>query len=84
LFPVEQQHELATHIPGSLSGTDAIVLESPYGHDGFLIEADRVGGALRDLLSTPAPYPHQHRLGLRATGRPGPPGWEGLPPHATR
>jgi homoserine O-acetyltransferase len=54
LFPVEQQHELATHIPGSLSGTDAIVLESPYGHDGFLIEADRVGGALRDLLSTPA------------------------------
>ena len=54
LFPVEQQHELATHIPGSLSGTDAIVLESPYGHDGFLIESDRVGGALRDLLSTPA------------------------------
>jgi homoserine O-acetyltransferase len=52
LFPVEQQHELATHIPGSLSGKDALVLESPYGHDGFLIESDRVGGALRDLLAT--------------------------------
>jgi homoserine O-acetyltransferase len=52
LFPVEQQHELATHIPGSLSGTDALVLESPYGHDGFLIESDRVGGAIQDLLST--------------------------------
>ena len=52
LFPVEQQHELATHIPGSLSGADALVLESPYGHDGFLIESDRVGGAIQDLLST--------------------------------
>jgi len=28
------------------------VLESPYGHDGFLIESDRVGGAIQDLLST--------------------------------
>jgi homoserine O-acetyltransferase len=52
LFPIVQQHELALHIPGSLSGKDALALESPYGHDGFLIEADRVGSALRDLLAT--------------------------------
>jgi len=52
LFPIEQQHELARHIPGTLSGNDALALESPYGHDGFLIESDRVGSALRDLLAT--------------------------------
>jgi homoserine acetyltransferase len=28
-----------------------VVLSSPYGHDGFLIEADAVGSALSDLLS---------------------------------
>jgi homoserine O-acetyltransferase len=50
LFPIEQQHELAQHIPGSVSGKEALALESPYGHDGFLIESDRVGEALRKLL----------------------------------
>jgi homoserine acetyltransferase len=27
------------------------VIESPYGHDGFLIEVGAVGGLLRDLLA---------------------------------
>jgi len=53
LFPVAQQHELAAHIPHTLHGTSALVVESPYGHDGFLIEAEAVGAALKDLLTTP-------------------------------
>jgi homoserine O-acetyltransferase len=51
LFPVEQQHELALHIPGTLSGDTALTLDSPYGHDGFLIESEWVGAALQDLLA---------------------------------
>jgi homoserine O-acetyltransferase len=27
------------------------VIESPYGHDGFLIETEAVGRLLRDLLA---------------------------------
>jgi homoserine O-acetyltransferase len=50
LFPPEQQRELAAHIPGSLTGSDPLVLTTPYGHDGFLIESEGVGQALRDLL----------------------------------
>jgi len=30
------------------------VVESPYGHDGFLIESDAVGTAISALLATPA------------------------------
>jgi len=52
LFPPEQQRELAAHIPGSLTGRDPWVLETPYGHDGFLIEAELVGEALTKLLTT--------------------------------
>jgi len=53
LFPIDQQHELARHIPHVLSGSDALVLESPYGHDGFLIESGPVGDAISALLATP-------------------------------
>ena len=52
LFPLSQQHTLAQHIPGTLGGVgNTVVLSSPYGHDGFLIEAEAVGGALSQLLS---------------------------------
>jgi homoserine O-acetyltransferase len=53
LFPIDQQHELAHHIPHVLSGSEALVLESPYGHDGFLIESGPVGDAISALLATP-------------------------------
>jgi homoserine O-acetyltransferase len=53
LFPLGQQEELALHIPGCLSGTVPEVLSTPYGHDGFLIEAERVGASLAALLTTP-------------------------------
>lgn len=51
LFPVSQSHALAQHIPGSLSGrSEAHILHTPYGHDGFLIEAEVVGSHLSALL----------------------------------
>ena len=49
LYPLEQQEELAAGIPraGELQ-----VIDSPYGHDGFLIEAATVSRLLGGLLST--------------------------------
>ncbi len=49
LYPLAQQAELAAGIPhaGPLR-----VIESPYGHDGFLIEAAAVGDLLTELLVT--------------------------------
>ncbi|MFF7898854.1 homoserine O-acetyltransferase [Streptomyces sp. NPDC007920] len=47
LYPLVQQAELADGIPGA----DRLrVIESPYGHDGFLIETEQVGGLVRELL----------------------------------
>ena len=55
LFPLEQQHELAQHIPTVLDGANhATVVSSPFGHDGFLIEAEAVGEEIRRLLDHPA------------------------------
>lgn len=48
LYPVGQQEELAAGIPGA-RGLD--VIDSPYGHDGFLIEVDRVGELVGELLA---------------------------------
>jgi homoserine O-acetyltransferase len=47
LYPLEQQVELADGIPNA---DDLYVIESPYGHDGFLIEADTVSTLLDGLL----------------------------------
>ena len=33
-------------------GAELRVIDSPYGHDGFLIEVDEVGSLLRELLAT--------------------------------
>jgi homoserine O-acetyltransferase len=46
LYPLSQQAELAAGIPGA----DRLrVIESPYGHDGFLIETDQVAALVREL-----------------------------------
>ncbi|MFJ3647640.1 homoserine O-acetyltransferase MetX [Streptomyces murinus] len=47
LYPLAQQHELAAAIPGA---DRARVVQSPYGHDGFLIETEQVGALVRELL----------------------------------
>lgn len=47
LYPPAQQAELAAHVPGA----DRLrILESPYGHDGFLLETEQVGALVRELL----------------------------------
>jgi homoserine O-acetyltransferase len=50
LFPVEGQRVIAAHLPNNLDGSNPVVLESAYGHDGFLIEVDAVGKQLARLL----------------------------------
>ncbi|WP_167143403.1 homoserine O-acetyltransferase MetX [Canibacter zhoujuaniae] len=52
LFTIDGQHRIAAAVPGSLTGETALELDSPYGHDAFLIEHERVGAALADLLDT--------------------------------
>jgi homoserine O-acetyltransferase len=47
LYPLAQQQVVADAL-----GVPLQVIGSPYGHDGFLIEVDAVGGLLRGLLDT--------------------------------
>lgn len=51
LYPLEQQVELAAGIPGA---GELRLIDSPYGHDGFLIEAEAVGALLAQLLAADA------------------------------
>ncbi|MCS5507856.1 homoserine O-acetyltransferase [Curtobacterium flaccumfaciens pv. flaccumfaciens] len=52
LFPVEDQHRIAAGVPDALDGGTAAVIESEFGHDGFLIEHEQVGAHLRRLLES--------------------------------
>lgn len=52
LYPLSEQAELAEGIPNA---AELEVIDSPYGHDGFLIETDAVAALLKDLLAEPAP-----------------------------
>lgn len=46
LYPLAQQRRLADGIPGA----DRLrTIESPYGHDGFLIETEQVAALVREL-----------------------------------
>ncbi|WP_308036323.1 homoserine O-acetyltransferase MetX [Streptomyces sennicomposti] len=47
LYPPYQQAELAAGIP---TADRLRVIESPYGHDGFLIEAEQVASLVSELL----------------------------------
>jgi len=48
LYPTAQQAELAAGIPGA---GQLRIIESPYGHDGFLVEAPTVNMLLGELLA---------------------------------
>ncbi|TXK17221.1 homoserine O-acetyltransferase [Homoserinibacter sp. GY 40078] len=50
LFPVPGQRTIARHLPHSLSGSEPVVISSPFGHDAFLIEDALVGAELARLL----------------------------------
>lgn len=52
LFPVETQKLIAESQPKNLFGNKLFVIKSDYGHDGFLIEAEKVGKLLRRLLAS--------------------------------
>jgi homoserine O-acetyltransferase/O-succinyltransferase len=47
LYPPEQQAELAAGIPGA---GPLRLIDSPYGHDGFLIESLTVGSLVTELM----------------------------------
>jgi homoserine O-acetyltransferase len=51
LFPVWQQRELAEHLEKGGVDVDYLEIDAPYGHDTFLIDRDRVGGAIRAHLT---------------------------------
>jgi homoserine O-acetyltransferase len=54
LFPVEGQQRIAAGIRTGIDGRAPAVLESEFGHDGFLIEHAAVSGHLRRLLNASA------------------------------
>ena len=47
LFPTEEQRYLAEHIPGA----QLEVIDSIYGHDGFLVEMEAIEKVLRNFLN---------------------------------
>ncbi len=51
LFPVPDQRRIAELLPSTIDGGEAVVINSAFGHDGFLIEDDAVGHHLARLLS---------------------------------
>jgi homoserine O-acetyltransferase len=51
LFPIAGQELIAKHISGELYGGELQVIQSEFGHDGFLIEIEEVGQRLAGLLA---------------------------------
>ncbi|MDQ1570043.1 MAG: homoserine O-acetyltransferase/O-succinyltransferase [Actinomycetota bacterium] len=51
LFPVGHQVLIASLLPTTIDDGEAVVITSPFGHDGFLIEAESVGAHVKRLLA---------------------------------
>ncbi len=49
LFPPEEQRLIADHIPGARFA----IIQSPYGHDGFLLEFDQLEPLIRSFMGMP-------------------------------
>jgi homoserine O-acetyltransferase len=52
LFPIEGQQIIAQGLTSKLVGDQLHVVDSAFGHDGFLIERDAVGPLLEQLLNS--------------------------------
>jgi homoserine O-acetyltransferase/O-succinyltransferase len=52
LFPLEHQELIASLLPSTIDDGDVVVITSPFGHDGFLIEDEFVGAHLERLLGS--------------------------------
>ena len=48
LFPLRLQQDLADAVPGA---DEVRVIQSPFGHDGFLVEVEQVGEVTREALT---------------------------------
>ena len=48
LFPLTEQQKLAKHIPGAVYKA----IQSPYGHDGFLLEFDQITKCINEFILT--------------------------------
>ena len=52
LFPLEHQTLIAGLLPSTIDDGDVVVITSPFGHDGFLIEDALVGAHVQRLLAS--------------------------------
>jgi len=52
LFPLNDQRLIAKYLPNNIHDTEPIIIESQFGHDGFLIEDVLVGPHLERLLNS--------------------------------
>ena len=52
LFPLQQQQQIADGLRAGGCEAAFLPLESPQGHDAFLVDIDRFGPAVRDFLDT--------------------------------
>jgi homoserine O-acetyltransferase len=52
LFPVSESRFLAEHIPGA----ELNLIDSPYGHDGFLLEFEQITNVIQKFLQAPAAH----------------------------
>ena len=51
LYPPYQQEALRDGLTRHGVAVDHVVVESPHGHDGFLLEHDQVGAAMAKFLA---------------------------------
>ena len=52
LFPLSQQEEIADGLSEAGVQVDFVALDSPQGHDAFLVDIVRFGAAIRGFLAT--------------------------------
>ena len=52
LFPLQQQEQIADGLRAGGAVADFLPLESPQGHDAFLVDIDRFGPAVRGFLAS--------------------------------
>ncbi len=52
LYPTYQQRQVHDLLGAGGTPSTYVEVESPHGHDGFLIESEQVGTAIADLLAT--------------------------------
>jgi homoserine O-acetyltransferase len=51
LFPLQQQQEIAEGLAAGGADARFLALESPQGHDAFLVDFERFGPAVLEFLS---------------------------------